>query len=366
MKEHNIEDIARQIYSKAEARPPANAWDKIRAAIAAESTPPQRGEDNAQHATKGTDQPVPASNRWKSYFIVAAATIACIALVIAAITNSGNDPLAQDSLPIASLPPTTQLQDNPSPSGGKPSYPLATGRITHTSTPSQAVSRHRSDARTSADNNTAQQQTASAHALRPTTPQATADNYNEAQQQYTPAPPKASTTTPIQPDRCATSSARWHNDRPLPGSGNVAATNRNAVASTNAETQQTPDDVPLQHDAASYNNSSSSDNNDATTIAGTSRDNASSSQANEPQLRIGNTITPNGDGMNDYFEIRNIELYSPVQVEIFTAHGKRAFFSTNYQNEFNATGLPEGNYFYVITFRTSKVHIRRGTLVVKR
>ncbi len=61
----------------------------------------------------------------------------------------------------------------------------------------------------------------------------------------------------------------------------------------------------------------------------------------------GNIITPNNDGLNDYFEAR---LTSAAQhLEIFNRWGRKVYEGDKYQKEFNGTGLPAGTYYYHLT-----------------
>ncbi|MQY78666.1 MAG: T9SS type B sorting domain-containing protein [Bacteroidetes bacterium] len=69
---------------------------------------------------------------------------------------------------------------------------------------------------------------------------------------------------------------------------------------------------------------------------------------------IQSVITPNGDGKNDVWRIKNIELYYPkARVEIYTRWGKLIFSSTNYHQTpwdgtYNGKELPMDSYHYII------------------
>ena len=68
---------------------------------------------------------------------------------------------------------------------------------------------------------------------------------------------------------------------------------------------------------------------------------------------IPNLMTPNGDGYNDIWKIKNIEAYEESEVTIFDAYGKVIYQSTPYYNDWNATTsngdiIPDGTYFYVV------------------
>lgn len=70
-----------------------------------------------------------------------------------------------------------------------------------------------------------------------------------------------------------------------------------------------------------------------------------------------NTLTPNGDGKNDFWYIINIETYPDVEVLIFDRWGTEVYTSKAYNNDWDGTykdsKLPEGTYYYVIRFEGS-------------
>lgn len=67
---------------------------------------------------------------------------------------------------------------------------------------------------------------------------------------------------------------------------------------------------------------------------------------------IPNTFTPNGDGINDRWEIRNLDEYPGAVVEIYNTMGGIVFRSTGYNQPWDGTNagrpLPAGTYYYVI------------------
>lgn len=78
-------------------------------------------------------------------------------------------------------------------------------------------------------------------------------------------------------------------------------------------------------------------------------------------------FSPNGDGVNDLWEIKNLEVYSSYIVEIFTRHGKRIFiqrvgsfnidgvddglgsYFSGWKGEYNGKPMPSDDYWYLIT-----------------
>ena len=69
------------------------------------------------------------------------------------------------------------------------------------------------------------------------------------------------------------------------------------------------------------------------------------------QLKIPNLFTPNGDGINDYFEIRGLSNYPNNELIIVNRWGNEVFRQTNYQNKWDGTGLNEGTYYYLLYIR---------------
>ena len=74
----------------------------------------------------------------------------------------------------------------------------------------------------------------------------------------------------------------------------------------------------------------------------------------EPPLVFYNTITPNNDGKNDVWTIKNIENYPFCRVEIYNKWGQQVYQNIGYSNaqkwdgSNNGKPLPSGTYFYVV------------------
>jgi gliding motility-associated-like protein len=85
-----------------------------------------------------------------------------------------------------------------------------------------------------------------------------------------------------------------------------------------------------------------------------------SDTANTDNLNLDNFIlTPNGDGLNDYFIIDAVELSPNNTLQVFNRWGRVVYEKENYQNTFEGTSnnsftvladikLPDGVYFYII------------------
>lgn len=63
---------------------------------------------------------------------------------------------------------------------------------------------------------------------------------------------------------------------------------------------------------------------------------------------IPNIITPNADGENDVFEIKGLSKFSQHKVTIINRWGDHVFESDDYKNNWDADGLIDGTYFYVL------------------
>lgn len=85
--------------------------------------------------------------------------------------------------------------------------------------------------------------------------------------------------------------------------------------------------------------------------------------SNKPQFIVdlpNYLLTPNGDGINDFLEISELELSPNNQLRIYDRNGLLVFEKTNYTNQFDGyategdvvidrnRGLPSGVYFYLI------------------
>lgn len=80
-------------------------------------------------------------------------------------------------------------------------------------------------------------------------------------------------------------------------------------------------------------------------------------------------ITPNGDGKNDKFIIKNITLKvnSNNELVIFDRWGNTVFTEVGYQNNWDGNGLSPGTYFYVLKINTGgKQQLIKGYITLMR
>lgn len=64
------------------------------------------------------------------------------------------------------------------------------------------------------------------------------------------------------------------------------------------------------------------------------------------EVEVPNVITPNGDGKNDKFFVRNLEYYPQAKLYIYNRWGQEVYLSNDYLNDWSADNLESGNYFY--------------------
>lgn len=86
---------------------------------------------------------------------------------------------------------------------------------------------------------------------------------------------------------------------------------------------------------------------------------------NDVPFFIPEAFSPNGDGINDKFEIKGLAKYNTVQIEIFNRWGNIVYQSNNYGNKAGQSGfwdgtatngvrigsgpVPSGTYYYILT-----------------
>jgi gliding motility-associated-like protein len=74
-----------------------------------------------------------------------------------------------------------------------------------------------------------------------------------------------------------------------------------------------------------------------------------------------NTFTPNGDGVNDTWTIKNLDLYPNSVIEIYTSAGLLVYLSSGSSNpwdgNYKGKPLPAGTYYYAIDPRNQRKKI---------
>lgn len=87
-------------------------------------------------------------------------------------------------------------------------------------------------------------------------------------------------------------------------------------------------------------------------------------------LQLPNTITPDGDGVNDVWNIPEIDKFPDVAVQIFNRWGVEVFSSAGYQEPWDGTTdgkeLPVGSYYYIIDYNRDGKENLNGTVNIIR
>ncbi|WPU99735.1 MBG domain-containing protein [Mucilaginibacter sp. cycad4] len=87
-------------------------------------------------------------------------------------------------------------------------------------------------------------------------------------------------------------------------------------------------------------------------------------------IKIYNTFTPNGDGVNDQWIINDLQYYSNCTVDIFNRYGLQIYFSRGYSHPWDGTykgkPVPTGSYYYVINPNDGTANKFAGYLTVLR
>lgn len=96
-------------------------------------------------------------------------------------------------------------------------------------------------------------------------------------------------------------------------------------------------------------------------------DNSSSISKEIMLFMIPNVFTPNGDGINDYFEITALESYLQNELTIFNRWGNLVYSSKPYLNNWDGHGLNEGTYYYALRVLIhDKWHTFKGYVTLLR
>ena len=71
-------------------------------------------------------------------------------------------------------------------------------------------------------------------------------------------------------------------------------------------------------------------------------------QPEPPTITIPNVMTPNGDGRNDYFVIRNLRQYDYRHLIIKNRWGRTVYESDQYNNDWDGRGVSDGVYYGIV------------------
>jgi gliding motility-associated-like protein len=88
-------------------------------------------------------------------------------------------------------------------------------------------------------------------------------------------------------------------------------------------------------------------------------------------LIIYNGFTPNGDGINDFWDIDNVIYYPNITVEVYNRWGSQVFSSRGYTSEkrwdvtYTGKDVPIGTYYYIIRLNDGSKPITGHVTIVR-
>lgn len=87
------------------------------------------------------------------------------------------------------------------------------------------------------------------------------------------------------------------------------------------------------------------------------------------KISIPNAFSPNGDGLNDTWEIENINAWQPIELTIFNRWGSKVFESYGeyqpWEGTYNGGKLPVGTYYYILNIDGGNDSFRGALTITK-
>ena len=94
---------------------------------------------------------------------------------------------------------------------------------------------------------------------------------------------------------------------------------------------------------------------------------------NVTDCSVPNTFSPDGNGINDYFEIDCIDVNSGASLCVFNRWGTEVYRNESYDNRwdgrYKGDNLPDGTYYYVLKYddrKGNKIINQAGFVVIHR
>jgi gliding motility-associated-like protein len=87
------------------------------------------------------------------------------------------------------------------------------------------------------------------------------------------------------------------------------------------------------------------------------------------KITIPNTFSPNNDGVNDVWNIKELFTYPDCALMVYNRYGQQVFQSTGYTNPWDGTykgsPLPAGTYYYILDLKNNTPKISGWVLIVR-
>jgi len=85
--------------------------------------------------------------------------------------------------------------------------------------------------------------------------------------------------------------------------------------------------------------------------------------------QIPNAFSPNGDGINDTWEIQHLESYPGCTVEVYNRYGQMIFYSVGYSTRWDGThkgtALPVGTYYWVVDPKNGREPMKGSVTIIR-
>jgi len=90
---------------------------------------------------------------------------------------------------------------------------------------------------------------------------------------------------------------------------------------------------------------------------------------NIQMIMVPNAFTPNGDGINDTWDIKNLYVFQNCTVQIFNRYGQNIYFSNGYgipwDGTYRGAALPVGTYYYIINLKNGDKILSGSVTIIK-
>jgi gliding motility-associated-like protein len=84
---------------------------------------------------------------------------------------------------------------------------------------------------------------------------------------------------------------------------------------------------------------------------------------------VPNAFSPNGDGINDNWDIKYLESYPGATIDVYNRYGQAVFKSLGYDKawngQYNGSPLPIGTYYYIINPKNGRKIITGSVTIIK-
>jgi gliding motility-associated-like protein len=87
------------------------------------------------------------------------------------------------------------------------------------------------------------------------------------------------------------------------------------------------------------------------------------------KITIPNAFSPNNDGINDYWDVHNLNTYPESITQVFDRYGRQVFQSTGYASPWDGANkgipLPAGTYYYIIDLKDGQPKLSGWVVIVR-